>query len=425
RSVSLLLAIMFALTAVPGIAQSVLRPTERNAPRPPSALDQAKRPGLAVRLNAPLLQAPDAQSVVLSPMRGTTPPAMTFRWAPNPTASTVAPSNYVLCLGLTAQGCQPAATTLVREIPLSEREYTLNALPLAFEGRMFYWSVGVCAQVPGNCAFATSRAVQWFVPPDAAPVPVAHPPLQYREVGNFVLSWTHAGGPAVSYRMCFARPSAPCGDSDSVIVNASTNTSHRITAEHARRYGYERFAGREMRWAVAACNPAGCTWSAAAGSLTLPPKPRATVTGRQLGEEQHYDGTDRRILERGNVWGTVEVSPDVAVTGRYPRDYALRFRLCLLYEGDPGVPHSYEARTDPTPCETPLANVLRTGYPDVSTGYASCSIVGFPRRGLYRFFGAVCDDFWGQCQWAENSLPFGIATYQYDDRDFKLGCLVR
>ena len=176
------------------------------------------------------------------------------------------------CLTSAAQGCRPETTALVREVPLAQLEYTVSSLPASLEGRLFYCMFGVCARAPAHCEFAASRAVTWFVPPDSVPVPLAHPPLQYHQVRNYVLSWTHAGGPAVSYRLCFASSTTSCGQTGSIVAHMGANRSHRLNSENALRYGYDRFAGREVRWSVAACNPAGCTWSGNTGSLRLPPK---------------------------------------------------------------------------------------------------------------------------------------------------------
>ena len=70
--------------------------------------------------------------------------------------------------------------------------------------------------------------------------------------------------------------------------------------------------------------------------------------------------------------------------------------MCLLYEGDSAIPSGYQ-RSDVARCDVPLASLVATAQEHNAAGvvYSQCALAGFPRRGLYRFYGAMCDDFWG------------------------------
>jgi hypothetical protein len=355
-----LLAVVAALVTDPVRTATFAQSPPREIPH----LQPMAPLSFGARIAAPVLVSPAAAASVVSSVRGGAAPAANFAWRPNPTQGMFAPVDYVFCLTTESQGCSPATAVVVREVPLAERSYSFAALPRALEGVSFYWTVGACTQAPRECAFAPSRSMTWFVPPDVAPQ-LLQPAQVARVPPNAALfRWTSVPE-ARSYILCVAPAHLPCpapGTSSANVLTATSSGAGNTTI----RVNLERFVDTAPQWTVAACSaPDLCIWQPARRTVRvafdralpelLRPVAAAVEDSTPYFEWTAVDWADFYLL---CITRTVMSCPSEPwELGRHPDILVLRYATNRT--GGDSVPISF-GPPGPTPLRTSSGTFLRS-----------------------------------------------------------------
>lgn len=150
-----------------------------------------------------------------------------------------------------------------------------RALLEAFAGRAVQWAVAGCSG--GDCRYGATCELEI---PEVASSPPAAPelvsPVDLEVVSALApvleLSWREVPG-TIAYRICTGSQqgsvlAAACNSGDADVFEPVTATETSVELPKAR-------AGEILRWTVAACNRAGCSWSGAGRRISLSAMPPA------------------------------------------------------------------------------------------------------------------------------------------------------